>query len=446
MLSEALAPLAASPSLLLAVSGGPDSLALMHAAVAAFPTKRIAAATVDHGLRPEAAAEADFVAARAASLGIAHFTLRLDAPPRRAVQASARHGRYRLLAALARREGFSAIVTAHHAGDQAETVAMRIARGSGLAGLAGIRAHSAFDGVRVMRPLLGIAPEELREIALGFGPVVDDPSNADTRFERVRVRRALDANARTRLNGIAARAGAIRTRREVAIAGLIGRCLAFDAHGNAVASREALAEEPAARLAEALSFAAAAIAGRAHRPARDAVRRFAASVLAGRGATLGGCRALVAGEKVFLFREWGRCGPAAAAPGAPVWDKRFALSGNADVAIGPLGDNAFEDVLRERFSYLPSAARRVLPAVFSPAGDFVAVAGGDPHMAARATWTGEARLSLLGAPASAAFTKFGDRAGASLSKARPRPYVKETTRVGHSPDAGPHNIEASRHT
>jgi tRNA(Ile)-lysidine synthase len=175
----------------LAVSGGPDSVALLLLAAAARPG-RVAAATVDHGLRPEAAAEAEFVGTVCAALGVPHHILHVTVPPGASVQAQARAARYAALAGWADREGLEALLTAHHADDQAETLLMRLARGSGLGGLAGIRATSEIGGLVVCRPLLGWRRETLRVLVeeAGLRPI-NDPSNEDETYDRVRMRRNL---------------------------------------------------------------------------------------------------------------------------------------------------------------------------------------------------------------------------------------------------------------
>ena len=173
----------------LAVSGGPDSMALLHLARAAFP-EQIEAATVDHGLRREAAAEAALVARACADLGVAHRTLAVAVPGGSSVQAAARRVRYDALATWCRERKLASLATAHHADDQAETLLMRLARGSGLSGLAGIRESRDLGGVRLIRPLLGWRRAELAAIV---APVetVEDPSNADPHYDRSRVRSLL---------------------------------------------------------------------------------------------------------------------------------------------------------------------------------------------------------------------------------------------------------------
>jgi len=183
-----------SRPVLLAVSGGPDSMAMLTlAAAAGVPAT---AATVDHRLRPEAAAEAEAVAAHCRAIGIPHAILAPDSPPSGAsLQAQARGVRYRLLADHARQAVAAAIATAHHVDDQAETFLMRAARGSGVAGLAGVRAAAVIEGMPVVRPLLDWRRAELRAIVRRADvPFVDDPANADPSFDRTRFRMLLAAN------------------------------------------------------------------------------------------------------------------------------------------------------------------------------------------------------------------------------------------------------------
>ena len=179
----------------LAVSGGPDSLALLILAAAARPL-RVEAATVDHALRPESRAEAETVAKICEALGVPHtiLTATWKPKPESAIQERARIMRYRLLGKWAKERGLAAILTGHHLDDQAETFLMRLARGAGVKGLAGMRriSRSPVGPIAVLRPLLGWRHAELEAVcaASGIEPV-NDPSNADEQFERVRVRRAL---------------------------------------------------------------------------------------------------------------------------------------------------------------------------------------------------------------------------------------------------------------
>lgn len=179
-----------------AVSGGPDSLALLLLAHAAFPD-RVAAATVDHRLRPESADEAEWVGAICRDLEVPHAVLHGETQRSGGLQAAARALRYRLLAAWAPQVGCSHVATAHHADDQAETILMRMGRGAGLPGLAGIRpSRPIVEGSQVMliRPLLGWRKHELTGMVAASGlTAVDDPSNRSPRFDRSRIRAWLAA-------------------------------------------------------------------------------------------------------------------------------------------------------------------------------------------------------------------------------------------------------------
>lgn len=180
------------PGVALAVSGGPDSMAMLALAHAAFPGNVIAA-TVDHGLRPEAAAEAALVASVCARLGIPHRTLTPAAPiAGSSIQKQAREARYAMLAQWAEAANVYPLLTAHHADDQAETLLMRLNRASGPAGLSGIRPFRFLGGCLLVRPLLNWRRERLRVIAEQADmPWIEDSSNTDPRHDRTRYRALL---------------------------------------------------------------------------------------------------------------------------------------------------------------------------------------------------------------------------------------------------------------
>lgn len=179
-----------------AVSGGPDSLALLLLAAAACPGE-IEAATVDHALREGSSAEAEQVADICEGLGVPHATLVIewDVPPSSAIQEQAREMRYGALAAWMLARDLKNLATAHHLDDQTETLIMRLNRGAGVRGLSAMRPLSSVPGhpdLDLIRPLLGWRRSELEEIcaASAIDPLTD-PSNSDNRHERVRVRVAL---------------------------------------------------------------------------------------------------------------------------------------------------------------------------------------------------------------------------------------------------------------
>ena len=211
-----------APALVLAVSGGPDSIALMWLAArwrrAMARGPRLIVVTVDHGLRSEAAREARDVKRLAKTLELPHRTLRWrGAKPKTGLPAAARTARYRLLAQAARAHGATHILTAHTRDDQAETLLMRMLRGSGIGGLAAMARESERDGMRLARPFLQVSKSQLiatlKKAKIGFA---DDPTNRDLNFTRPRIRAILpvlaaeggDARSLARLAARLARADA----------------------------------------------------------------------------------------------------------------------------------------------------------------------------------------------------------------------------------------------
>ena len=208
--------LTASRTLILAVSGGPDSTALMWLAARwrdglARPPKLITV-TIDHGLRKESAREARAVKKLAKALEVEHRTLRWTGKkPKTGIQEAARNARYRLLGDAARKVGARHVLTAHTLDDQAETVLFRMARGSGLSGLRGMAPVSALGDLRLVRPLLTIPKSRLvATLAVAKIPFADDPSNRDPRFTRPRLRELMP---RLAAEGLDARRLAVLARR-----------------------------------------------------------------------------------------------------------------------------------------------------------------------------------------------------------------------------------------
>ncbi len=197
-IEAAFSPLLAARHVALAISGGSDSIAMMHLArrwaVERHPALRLTVLTVDHRLRAASAAEAEQVAKWAGVLGLPHtkLTWRHTEKPVTGIQAKARVARYDLMSAWCASHGADFLLTAHTLDDQAETVLMRLARTRSPESLAGIRPLLDWRGVRIMRPLLGLRRQALRDYLVFEGQDwLEDPSNEDPRFERVRVRRAL---------------------------------------------------------------------------------------------------------------------------------------------------------------------------------------------------------------------------------------------------------------
>ena len=275
----------------LAVSGGPDSLALLALAHAALPGQ-FAVATVDHGLRAGSAAEATMVAGLCDRLDIAHRTLTVEVSRAGNLSAAARTARYAALGGWARAAGLTAIATAHHADDQAETLLLRLNRGAGLAGLAAMRPRSplpASPAIALLRPLLGWRKAELVAVVAqaGWTPA-DDPANRDPRFDRARLRTALASADWLDPARVAASAAHLRDAAEAlewAIAREFAERVTIDA--------DATLYRPLAPRAIRLGVLARIVAktGDGAQPPRgDELARLLAGLQAGGIATLGGWR------------------------------------------------------------------------------------------------------------------------------------------------------------
>lgn len=251
------------PVLVLAVSGGPDSIALMwlvarwRKALARGPA--LLAVTVDHGLRAESAREAREVKRLANKLSVPHRTVRWSGEkPKSGVPAAARAARYRLLATVARQNRASHVLTAHTRDDQAETLMMRMLRGSGIGGLAAMAQQTEREGVLIVRPFLNVSKAQLvatlEKAKIGYA---DDPTNRDIRFTRPRIRAVMeqigveggDARNLARLASRLARANAAI---EVLADGA-ARYLALKSQGN-VSPADATSGPPRATF-EAVAFA-----------------------------------------------------------------------------------------------------------------------------------------------------------------------------------------------
>jgi len=183
------------PRLGVAVSGGGDSVALMHLLhqIAQREGLELYAATVNHGLRPEAATEAERVVEQAARLDIPHETLVWQGWDRSGnLQDQARQARYGLLTEWAHRNSIAAIALGHTADDQAETVLMRLGRAAGVTGLSGMPDTREYKGLTLLRPMLRVSRQALRDYLSEIGvDWIDDPSNHDLRFDRIKAREAL---------------------------------------------------------------------------------------------------------------------------------------------------------------------------------------------------------------------------------------------------------------
>lgn len=333
-----------------AVSGGADSLAL---ALLSQAWGDPVAFIVDHGLRPEAAAEAEATRAALAGRGIPATILRLAglaAGP--GMPARARAARYAALSAACRSAGLVDLLLGHHAGDQAETVLMRQRRRSGPDGLAGMAALVETDDFRLLRPLLSIAPARLRAVvaAAGLAPV-EDPTNLDRRLTRARLRQEIGED-RAPLLATAAAAGRTRKDAEATTAADLAARAQLYPEGFAVLPPGPIRPESLAALVRSLS-------GR-----RFPVGHLASLARSPRPATAAGVQVLPAGRLGpgwLLVREPAALeGPVAARPGV-VWDGRYRVAAaRPGSMVGAVGEAASR--LRHA-SHLPAAVLRTLPAL-----------------------------------------------------------------------------------
>lgn len=331
------------------MSGGGDSVALLDLAQrwAAARATPLHVATVDHGLRPAAAAEATAVARLAAACGLPHAVLHWDGSAARGnLQDAARRARYRLLAGWAQGRGLAAVALGHTLDDQAETVLLRLARGSGVDGLAGMAVERMAHGTRFVRPLLGLSRATLRAHLVANGLAwAEDPSNDDPRFQRVRARAALAALAPLGIDAAGLVATAARMARAQAALVAAARALAAQAlrieAGDVLIARAALAAAPRETAERVLAQALCWVASADYRPRRAALSASLDAALAGRAGTLHGCLLRPAGALLRIARE-----PAAVAglrvPVGVPWDGRWHLSGPAasDPAPDPASDPA----------------------------------------------------------------------------------------------------------
>ena len=378
-----LAPLRRFPRVALAVSGGPDSLALMQLAArlrAEFGVS-LTVLTVDHGLRESSGEEAAMVGRQAAALGLPHAILTWASGEFRAasLQARARAARYDLMAAYCHAHDIQALVTAHHLDDQAETFLMRLKRGSGLDGLAAIPERGAWAGIAVLRPLLDVQKARLvatlREADVRF---VCDPSNHDPRFERARVRGSRDALSLLGLTPEALALSARRLRRarealEDAARGFLAEHSETSEAGYALIDTPALAAAPQEIALRALARLIGAVGG-GETPLQLAKLESLLAALAAhpaRAHTLGRCRIEPMSGRLGVFREVRGSGLPVTKllPGMrALWDNRFRLELPADapepIVVRALGESGWCE-LKQRSALaesLPRLAGRTLPA------------------------------------------------------------------------------------
>ncbi|WP_289079362.1 tRNA lysidine(34) synthetase TilS [uncultured Thalassospira sp.] len=396
------APFEAAPVVGVAVSGGADSMALALLTHEWCQARggAILAITVDHGLRADSAQEAQWVGDQLSEHGIEHVILRWQGTkPSRAVQEQARRARYDLMDQLLADRGILHLLVAHHAGDQAETIAMREMRGPTPLGQAGMSARRFMKHARVLRPFLAVNKADLvATLQSRHQAWVEDPSNRNEKFERVRVRNQLADDPGPSRH----RADIARERRTLEQS--IGRLLAgfVTLHGNGVAlcARSLFMtghHDDTARI-YAVGQVVRTVGGAGYMPAFDSLAGALARISENPSArlSLGGCVLHARRDQVCVYRERGRLDGAAVhqavtmdvsadvKTGSVCWDNRFELllnradfGGLIDPWIGPLDlcdvfhTKAFRAALREIVPFignLPRAALASMPALYDKEG------------------------------------------------------------------------------
>jgi len=396
-LQALFAGVAGEPAIGLAVSGGADSLALLllaqRWAASLDRPPRLHVYSLDHGLRPEAAAEVAMVLGVCQALGVAGTGLRWNGvKPDAGLQEAARLARYRLIGAAMAADGVTVLLTAHHQQDQAETVLMRLAHGSGIEGLKGMAPQARIEGVRVHRPLLDVPPAALAGIVAAAGLVpAADPSNIDPHYERVRWRQAMPALAELGLDAptlalFAERMGqadaAIAQLAEAGFAAMV----TLDGFGAARIALTPFAGLNPSVATRVLGRVLNIVGGRQKPRALGQVERLRQAIIDNdlpRATTVLGCVVRIKDEAIAVAREPGRSLPADAvlAPhGELVWDERFRIingSGATDLTASVadyLPRHRLEQFLGCKVT-APAEAIRTAPIVRDAAGGVLSLGG-----------------------------------------------------------------------
>lgn len=408
----------------LALSGGGDSIALAHIAApwADRAGVRLRAVIIDHGLGPHSADHAEFAASAARALGLeVKIIVWRGEKPDTGIQAAARQARHALIAAETRAFGARHILTGHTLDDQAETLWMRAARGGhwrALSAMAEAGPHPLWPqgrALEIVRPLLTLRRARLREFLQDAGAAwIEDPANEDFAYERIRIRRRLDALEGAglppqRLAGIAAQARRLAEQEDARAAEIL-RNAAFFPEGRAALPVSGMRGTDTAVAGRILQALIAAVSGAPHLPPRHRGDALVRALISGEAdaATLGGALVWLADGKLQLARDpgslLGRAGQAPAAPAAltpgreMVWDGRYRIeTQHAGLWVSALAARAGDlpAPARNRLTGLHPKIRATLPVLMQ--GDEIAAAPllGYHGEIARLTYMGEARLAHL---------------------------------------------------
>lgn len=358
----------------IAVSGGGDSVALMHLLKECFcdDPVELMVATVDHGLRAESRQEAEDTARMARELGLRHEILTWEQGPEKTgnLQDQARRARYGLLTAWARQNGIPVLALGHTADDQAETVIMRLMRASGVNGLAGIPVRRTQDGVSLLRPLLGLRRVELRQYLDAAGQSwIEDPSNEDESYDRIKIRKALAV-----LEDLGLTVPALAT-----VAQNMGKAQKALGWYAFLSARDMVRIEAGAVVLELRKYrtlpdeishrlmlqAILWVSGGQYAPRRQPMIEAVAIAQRGGSATLAGCRILSHQGKIWVCREAAMVPQEACDPG-DLWDQRWRIfAGKLEACeVRPLGSEGLKLCPDWRAQGCPAPILEVTPALW----------------------------------------------------------------------------------
>lgn len=354
-----------------AVSGGGDSIGLLHILAQAAGDQRhlLRVATVDHGLRDASRSEAEFVAQTCAELGIEHDILTWGDAPSGNLQAAARAARYDLLADWATAHGLSSVLLGHTQDDRAETFLMRLARGSGVDGLAAMGRRRRWKDVEFLRPMLDTSRASIRSYLSAQGlSWIDDPSNDDDAFDRVKARKALLALeplglTADRLIDTAHRMGLASTALMQVAVDVANRSVNATS-GDVVVDLEPFAQAPHETQLRLLAAGLCWVSGNPYRPRFSSVSALLDAHYAGRAQTLHGCFVTGDRDSMRIAREYNAIKDTACASDQ-IWDGRWIVDGphTGALTIRTLGES-IKDVPDWRDLELPRASLMASPAVF----------------------------------------------------------------------------------
>ncbi len=354
----------------IAVSGGGDSMALLDMAIRVAPD-RVSAVTVDHGLRAEAAAEAEAVAAFCAERGVPHTVLHWNGDEAEGnLMEAARQARYGLIADWAVAQGIGRVLLGHTKDDQSETFLMQLTRGAGVDGLSAMAAAFDVGGVKFIRPMLDVTREVLRDYLTDRNIAwADDPTNDNPKYARVRFRQAMPQLSDLGLthDALAKTIAAMQSGKDALdhYAAIEAARLVTIVDGDVVIPQHIQPAIPADIERRIWLAILMWIGGGTHTPRQSALDELAAAVADGRGHTVNGCQITIKYGAVRITRELSAVSGKRIAS-TEIWDRRWRLSGSheAGLEIAPLGEQGLRDCPDWRETRQPRHTLIASPAVW----------------------------------------------------------------------------------